>query len=84
MTNEMMKVVMVILTILILGVGVVCFSFWFLWENKKRNRLQGLTGGQVIGLLRSGLFKNKTTGEFPGGVLTGWVLPVENNIGAEH
>ena len=64
MTNEMMKVVMVILTILILGVGVVCFSFWFLWENKKRNRLQGLTGGQVIGLLRSGLFKNKTSGEF--------------------
>ena len=42
------------------------------WENRKRNRLQGLTEGQVIGLLRSGLFKNKTTGEFPGGVLMGW------------
>lgn len=72
MTNEMMKVVMVILTVLLLGVGVVCFSFWFFFENKKRMHLQGLTEGQVIGLLRSGLFKNKTTGEFPGGVLTGW------------
>ena len=60
MTNEMMKVVMVILTVLLLGIGVVCFSFWFLLENRKRIRLQGLMEGQVIGLLKSGLFKNKT------------------------
>lgn len=72
MTNEMMKVVVAILTVLILGIGVVCFSFWFLLEDKKRNHLQGLTEGKVIGLLKSGLFKNKTTGEFPGGVLVGW------------
>lgn len=72
MTNEMMKVVIVILTVMLLGIGVIGFSFWFLWENKKRNRLQSLTEGKVIGLLRSGLFKNKTTGEFPGGVLMGW------------
>lgn len=72
MTNEMMKVVVVMLTVLILGIGLASYSFWFLWENKKRNRLQGLTEGEVIGILKSGLFKNKTTGEFPGGVLTGW------------
>lgn len=72
MTNEMLKVMVVILTILLLGIGLVSFSFWFLWENKKRNRLQGLTEGEVIGILKSGLFKNKTDGEFPGGVLTGW------------
>lgn len=72
MTNEMLKVVIVIFTVMLLGVGVAGFSFWFLWENRKRNRLQGLTEGQVIGILKSGLFKNKTTGEFPGGVLTGW------------
>ena len=72
MTNEMMKVVVVILTVMILGIGLLGFSFWFLWENKKRNRLQGLTEGKVIGLLKSGLFKNKTTGEFPNGVLMGW------------
>ena len=72
MTNEMLKVMLVILTILLLGIGVAGFSFWFLGENKKRNRLQGLTEGEVIGILKSGLFKNKTTGEFPGGVLTGW------------
>lgn len=72
MTDEMLKVVMVIFTVMILGIGVVCFSFWYLWENKKRNRLQGLVEGQVIGLLKSGLFKNKTIGEFPGGVLMGW------------
>ena len=72
MTNEMMKVVVAILTVLILGIGVVCFSFWFLLEDKKRNYLQGLTEGKVIGLLKSGLFKNKTTGEFPGGILVGW------------
>ena len=34
--------------------------------------MQGLTEGKVIGLLKSGLFKNKTTGEFPDGVLIGW------------
>ena len=72
MTEEMMKVVVVILTVMILGIGLVGFSFWYLWENRKRNRLQGLTEGEVIGLLRSGLFKNKTFGEFPGGVLMGW------------
>ena len=72
MTNEMMKVVIVILAVMILGIGLICFSFWFVWENRKRNRLQGITEGQVIGLLKSGLFKNKTTGEFPGGVLMGW------------
>ena len=72
MTNEMMKVVVVIIAVLILGIGVGGFSFWYLWENRKRNRLQGLTEGMVIGILRSGLFKNKTSGEFPGGVLMGW------------
>ena len=72
MTNEMMKVVAVIFAVMLFGIGLVCFPFWFLWENRKRNRLQGLTEGQVIGPLKSGLFKNKTTGEFPGGVLTGW------------
>ena len=72
MTEEMLTVVVVIFTVMLLGIGVAGFSFWFLWENRKRNRLQGLTEGQVIGLLRSGLFKNKTTGEFPGGVLMGW------------
>lgn len=72
MTNEMLKVMVVIFTILLLGLGVVGFSFWFLWENRKRNHLQGLTEGQVIGLLKSGFFKNKTLGEFPGGVLMGW------------
>lgn len=72
MTEEMLTMVVVIFTVMLLGIGVAGFSFWFLWENRKRNRLQGLTEGQVIGLLRSGLFKNKTTGEFPGGVLMGW------------
>lgn len=72
MTNEMVKVVAVILAVFVLGIGLVVFSFWFLWENRKRNHLQGLTEGRVIGLLKSGLFKNKTTGEFPGGVLMGW------------
>ena len=72
MTNELMKVVIAILCVMLLGLGLVGFSFRFLWENKKRNRLQGLTEGKVIGLLKSGLFKNKTTGEFPNGVLMGW------------
>lgn len=72
MTNEMVKVMAVIFTVMLLGFGVVGFSFWFLWENRKRNRLQGLAEGEVIGILKSGLFKNKTTGEFPGGVLIGW------------
>ena len=72
MTNEMMKVVVVVLVVMILGIGLVAFSFWYLWENRKRNRLQGITEGEIIGMLRSGLFKNKTFGEFPGGVLTGW------------
>lgn len=72
MTNEMMNVVIVIFTVILLGIGVIGFSFWFLWENRKRNRLQGLTEGKIIGLLKSGLFKNKTMGEFPGGVLMGW------------
>lgn len=72
MTTEMMKVVVVILTVMILGIGLAAFSFWYLWENRKRNRLQGITEGEVIGMLRSGLFKNKTFGEFPGGVLMGW------------
>ena len=72
MTEEMLRVAVVIFSILILGVGFVGFSFWFLWENRKRNHLQGLTDGKVIGLLKSGLFKNKTHGEFPGGVLMGW------------
>lgn len=72
MTNEMMMVVIAILCVMLLGIGLICFSFWFVWENKKRNSLQGLTEGKVIGLLKSGLFKNKTTGEFPGGVLMGW------------
>ena len=72
MTEEMLKVVMVIFTIMLLGIGVVILSFWFLWENKKRNRLQGITEGKVIGMLKSGLFKNKTFGEVPNGVLMGW------------
>ena len=72
MTNEMVKVVIVILTVVLLGIGVVGFSFWYLWENKKRNRLQGLVEGRVTGILRSGLFKNKTIGDVPGGVLMGW------------
>ncbi len=72
MTEEMLKVVVVIFTVMLFGIGVVGFSFWFLWENRKRNRLQGLTEGKVIGLLKSGLFKNKTTGEIPSGVLMGW------------
>lgn len=72
MTEEMLKVIVVIFCVMLLGIGVVVFSFWFLWENKKRNALQKLTEGEVIGILKSGLFKNKTTGEFPGGVLMGW------------
>lgn len=72
MTEEMLKVVVVIFCVMLLGIGFVVFSFWFLWENRKRNRLQGLIEGEVIGILKSGLFKNKTYGEFPGGVLMGW------------
>lgn len=72
MTEEMLKVVVVIFGVMLLGIGFVVFSFWLLWENRKRNRLQGLTEGEVIGILKSGLFKNKTYGEFPGGVLMGW------------
>lgn len=72
MTEEMMKVVVALITVMILGLGLLCFSFWYLWEDRKRNRLPKITEGQVIGLLKSGLFKNKTIGEFPGGVLMGW------------
>ena len=72
MTNEMSKIVIGIIAVMIIGFCILGFSFWFLWEDRKRNRLQGLTNGRVIGLLKSGLFKNKTTGEFPNGVLIGW------------
>jgi len=72
MSKEVVQVISIMFTLFILGIGCIAFSFWFLWENRRRNRLQGITEGQVIGLVKSGLFKNKTFGEFPGGVLIGW------------
>ena len=71
-TKEMQNVLVFFFATMILGVACICFSFYFLWKNKKLNHLQGMTEGTVIGILKSGLFQNKTWGEFPQGVLIGW------------
>ncbi len=72
MSEEVLQVIAIIITLFLLGIGCIAFSFWFAWENRKRNRFQGITEGKVIGMVKSGLFKNETFGEFPGGVLIGW------------
>lgn len=72
MPEEVLQAISIMFTLLFLGAGCVAFAVWFAWENRKRNRLRGITDGQIIGLVKSGLFKNKTFGEFPDGVLIGW------------
>lgn len=72
MSQEVIKVISIIFTLLLLGIGCNLFSFWFVWEDRKRNRLKGITDGRIIGMVKSGLFKNKTFGEISGGVLMGW------------
>ena len=72
MTEAMQNAVVLILVTLSLGLGALGYSAVFYFEMRKFNRLQGITEGKVIGLLKSHLFKNETYGEFPTGVLIGW------------
>lgn len=60
---------------LITGPIALCYFAFAIYSFYKENRMRKMeykVEGEVIGLVKSHLFKNETYGDVPGGVLMGW------------
>ena len=48
------------------------FAVYSCFKENRMKKMEYTANGEVIGLVKSHLFKNETHGEVPGGVLMGW------------
>lgn len=60
---------------LITGPIALCYfalAVYLCFKEKRMKKMECKADGEIIGLVKSHLFKNEIHGEVPGGVLTGW------------
>ena len=50
------------------------FAVYSCFKESRMKKMEYTANGEVIGLVKSHLFKNETHGEVPGGVLMGWAV----------
>lgn len=55
-----------------IGLLFLALGIYSYFEYKKRKNLATTVDGRVIGLVKSGLFRNTSIGNVPGGALIGW------------
>ena len=73
---SMMEIFQIALTVMvipgIIGIGVLSVSIYDFLTLQKMRKLQGRAEGNIVGLVKSHLFRNETHGNVPGGALIGW------------
>ena len=72
MTESAQNGFVVMIVIGIIGAMMIGLSIYDFYCYHMMQRLEGKTRGNIIGLVKSHLFRNETHGNVPGGALMGW------------